>query len=272
MTWLINKNIFTEVETKFYIAELVLAVESVHKMNLVHRDIKPDNILLDGQGHLKLTDFGLCKSYDNYANTPEAIASDCITEEKSLEQITKNLESKKDWRLKYRNRQLLYSTVGSPGYIAPEVLLKKGYGFECDWWSVGVIMYEMMYGITPFFDENPVTILQKTIHWARCLRFPKDVPVSAEAVALMKNLLCDMSNRMGSEENGGISAIKNHPFFSGIQWETIRNERAPFRPELDSDSDAKYFDDFSNCTEQSPTTPFGDLATFGNFSFKRHRN
>lgn len=270
MTWLINKNIFTEDETRFYIAELVLAIESIHNMNLVHRDIKPDNILVGKDGHIKLTDFGLCKSYDNNNLFGVPDPDSALIEEKSIEHLTKTIKnSKKEWRIQYRNRQLLYSTVGSPGYISPEVLLKKGYGFECDWWSVGVIMYEMLYGITPFYDENPVTILQKTVHWKHFLEFPPDINVSNAAVDLMKHLLCDAHERLGSSINGGIDRVKNHPFFKGIDWEHLREQKAPFQPELNSDADTRYFDDFSNCPEQSPTTPFADLSTFGNFSYRR---
>lgn len=301
MTWLINKNIFTLDETRFYVAELVLAVESIHNMNLVHRDIKPDNILLDGNGHLKLTDFGLCKSYNHYHNhratlqynVPEETSVAEEQEENSIEQRTQNLlqhhskhiyqhgnnsqtttanGSLKDWQQYRKNRQLLYSTVGSPGYIAPEVLLRQGYGFECDWWSVGVIMYEMLYGMTPFFDENPVMILRKTIQWSKFLRFPKSGNVSPDAVDLMKRLLCGRAERLGSEQNGGMAAIKSHPFFASVQWETIRQQEAPFEPELESETDSKYFDDFSHCPDPSPITPFGgDASTFENFSFLRYR-
>jgi serine/threonine kinase 38 len=270
MTWLINKNIFTEKETQHYIAELVLAVESVHRMNLVHRDIKPDNILLGKDGHIKLIDFGLCKEYEHNLCTLEA-AEFVLSEEKPFEYAGDMAKKgKTERRLQYRNRQLLYSTVGSPGYIAPEVLLKKGYGFECDWWSVGVIMYEMLYGITPFYDENPVAMLQKTIHWKNFLKFPKDgVHVSDAAVDLMQKWLCDASERLGSPNLGGIERIRAHPFFNGINWEHIREQKAPFQPELDSDTDTRYFDDFSHCHLESPSTPFADWISFNTFSFGR---
>jgi serine/threonine kinase 38 len=267
MTWLINKNIFTEDETKFYIAELVLALESVHSMGYVHRDVKPDNILLDNNGHIKLTDFGLCKQYEGemYDREEISIINDGVAEKalndqhKNRSLVRQSDEQKRLFRNNYR-RRLLYSTVGSPGYIAPEVLLKQGYGFECDWWSVGVIMYEMIYGITPFYDENAVTILQKTIHWKRFLEFPDDIEASEASIDLIRNLLCDAPDRIGTRV-GGIDEIKNHPFFAGIDWQSLRAQNAPFRPVLNSDIDTKYFDDFGPYTSDV-SSPLSSEVSF----------
>ncbi len=270
MTWLINKEIFTEYQTRFYVAELVLAVDSIHRMNYVHRDLKPDNILLDQAGHLKLTDFGLCKPFDDGVQfyTPEdeegggsgssnggGKNGEVVDKVSSLSRC----EKIKSWN-KNRTRQLLYSTVGSPGYIAPEVLLKKGYRFECDWWSVGVIMYEMIYGYPPFYADDPIKTCQKIVRWKHFLEFPEDVDVSADAVDLLKNLLCDAPNRIGTRDGSSVDEIKRHPFFKGIDWQLIRTQQAPFVPELKNDLDTAYFDDFGELSQSAATTT-GNGAT-----------
>ncbi|KAL0489437.1 serine/threonine-protein kinase [Acrasis kona] len=244
MTWLINKEIFTEEQTKFYIAELVLSVESIHKMNYVHRDLKPDNILLDKNGHIKLTDFGLCKPFEEEEVEPE---QELVSNE-GLDKDRVNTLSRKEKMLSWgqnRTRQLLYSTVGSPGYIAPEVLLKKGYRFECDWWSVGVIMYEMIYGYPPFYADDPIKTCQKIVRWKHFLEFPEDVEVSEAAVDLLKNLLCDASERIGSPGTDFVD-IKKHKFFEGIDFNNVRNNTAPFVPNLSGDLDTTYFDEFES--------------------------
>lgn len=247
MTWLINKEIFTEQQTRFYIAELVLAVESIHKMNYVHRDLKPDNILLDNQGHIKLTDFGLCKPFEHSDSEWDGTMFENEVIQGPIDSIGKysTLQKQESWIKSRQNRELLYSTVGSPGYIAPEVLLKKGYRYECDWWSVGVIMFECIYGFPPFYAEDPIKTCQKIVRWKHFLEFPEDVNVSPDAVDLLQQLLTDASKRIGTR-SGGIQEIKDHPFFNGVDWDNIRNVDAPFKPQVSTTLDTKYFDEFDD--------------------------
>ena len=139
MTLQMKKDILTEEEAKFYMAEMVLAVESVHKMNYIHRDLKPDNIQIDLEGHIKLSDFGLCAKYDIKPRIEYLLEMRKINQHLSPEERKKH------------KRKLLYSTVGTPDYIAPEVFERKGYNETVDWWSLGVILFEML---VSFFYKN----------------------------------------------------------------------------------------------------------------------
>eukprot|EP00755_Sulcionema_specki_P006248 Sspe_Gene.34935::Locus_16962_Transcript_3_3_Confidence_0.500_Length_1713::g.34935::m.34935 len=235
MTWLIKYDVFEENVAQFYIAELILAVHSIHKMRYAHRDIKPDNILLDRNGHIKLSDFGLCKHCDvaeritiadmvQYQE-PGAFASNSSTHEKRA-----------TWK-DLRCRKMFFSTVGSPGYIAPEVLLKQGYGMECDWWSVGIILYEMLCGYPPFYADDAMQTCHKIIKWREYLEFPEDGDaLSDSAMHLIRGLLCDPEARMSFD------SIISHPFFAGIDWTSLRQRPPPFVPQLSSDWDTRYFD------------------------------
>lgn len=201
MTLLMKKDTLSEECTQFYIAETALAIDSIHKLGFIHRDIKPDNLLLDAKGHLKLSDFGLCtglkKSHrtDFYRDLSQAKPSDFSKYILNLSgtETTLNysiftvitsgpMDSKRraeSW--KKNRRALAYSTVGTPDYIAPEVFLQTGYGPACDWWSLGVIMYEMLIGYPPFCSENPQDTYRKVMNWREELIFPAEIPISEEA-------------------------------------------------------------------------------------------
>ncbi|KAL8092989.1 hypothetical protein AgCh_035027 [Apium graveolens] len=167
MTLLMRKDTLTEEEAKFYVGETVLAIESIHKHNYIHRDIKPDNLLLDKCGHLRLSDFGLCKSLDcsiiEEKDLSPGESNDNSKNEKSPPPKRTQKEQLQHWQK--NRRTLAYSTVGTPDYIAPEVLLKKGYSLECDWWSLGAIMFEMLVGYPPFYSDDPMTTCRKVHPW-----------------------------------------------------------------------------------------------------------
>ncbi|CAG0914712.1 unnamed protein product [Notodromas monacha] len=223
---------------KFYCAEIVLAVDAIHSMGFVHRDIKPDNMLVDKHGHLKLADFGTCMRMEDGL-------------------VRSN------------------TAVGTPDYISPEVLLsqdgKGEYGKECDWWSVGVVLYEMLAGDTPFYAESLVGTYGKIMNHKNCLTFPPEVHISAEAKDLISQFLTDRSQRLGRH---GVEQIQGHKFFANDQWtfETIRNCVPPVVPELSSDDDARNFDELEkdeNPEEffQVPKTFAGNQLPFVGFTF-----
>ncbi|CDO72532.1 hypothetical protein BN946_scf184983.g15 [Trametes cinnabarina] len=174
------------------------------------------------------------------------------------------------WREKHR-RKLAYSVCGTNSYMSPEVIRGHGYTFSCDWWSLGVIMFECLYGFPPFVSNSRHVTRQKILNWKQSLRFPSRPRVSHEAVNLMEQLLCEPEDRLGSQASTSVSRpnsmiiqarrsgfitpqgttgsvdgahlIKAHAWFRGIDWENIHRYPAPYRPELRSPEDTRHFDD-----------------------------
>jgi len=260
MGLLMKKDTFTETETIFYIAEISKAIASVHALGYIHRDLKPDNILLDWNGHIKLIDLGLCKKVEFEHEVTEPrwqkpgvsgrdISARSIKEEEALNdhiaEAQRQLESgtlvatpdeslyrtmrREGKKSIHRERILAYSTVGTPDYIAPEVLSQKGYGMDCDWWSLGIIMYECLVGFTPFYAEEPVITCKKILRWEQFLDIPEEVAasLSSECLDFMLSLLTDSKERLGK---GGVDEIMQHEWFTGMDWENLHNFRAPHIP------------------------------------------
>ncbi|KAK6130028.1 hypothetical protein DH2020_036250 [Rehmannia glutinosa] len=214
------------------------------------RDIKPDNLLLDRNGHMKLSDFGLCKPLDcsniqekdfsgnNYSGALQKDGRPAAPKRTQQEQL-------QHWQ---RNRRMLaYSTVGTPDYIAPEVLLKKGYGMECDWWSLGAIMYEMLVGYPPFYSDEPMSTCRKIVNWRTYLKFPEEAKLSLEAKDLICKLLCNVEQRLGTR---GAQEIKAHPWFKGIEWNKLYQMTAAFIPEVNDELDTQNFEKFDESDNQ----------------------
>ncbi|CAD8160351.1 unnamed protein product [Paramecium octaurelia] len=174
---------FTQFQAQFCVAEIVLGLQYIHEtLRVIYRDLKPDNVLVTSDGHLKLTDFGLSKQYDS-----------------------------QDMKF--------FTFVGTPEYIAPEILLKSGHNSSVDWWSLGILLYEMLVGYTPFRDRsNNLRVIENKIIQNE-LVFPDFI--STEAKDIISQLLNkDPHQRLGSRS---IDQIKNHLFFSQINWDDIYN-------------------------------------------------
>ena len=199
---------FTEDDVKFYLAELALALSHLHSIGIIYRDLKPENILLDSEGHIAVTDFGLSKEG---------------FEEKA------------------------FSFCGTVEYMAPEVVNRRGHDFTADWWSYGVLMYEMLTGRLPFQGEDR----KETMNQILKAKLGMPQYLSPEAQALLRALFKrNPANRLGGGSNG-INDIKNHPFFASIDWDKLMRKKItpPFQPTVVAD-DAFHFD-----TEYTSRTP-----------------
>jgi len=247
MTWLIKLDTFPEKTAQHYIAETILAINSIHELGYLHRDVKPDNLLLDANGHIKLTDFGLSAGVNNSRlSNLYALLKDADKELKAKEKTSKSVID--SWKKK--RKVMAYSTVGTPDYIAPEVFLQNGYGKEADWWSVGVILFEMLCGYPPFCADTPMETYRKIMNWKETLEFPEDIDLSPEATDLIKRLLTDADHRLGSGEKG-VPQLMAHPFFKGVDWANLRKVPAPIKPIVNTPDDTRNFDEFEDSDEES---------------------
>ncbi|CAI0380492.1 unnamed protein product [Linum tenue] len=226
-----NMGCLDEDVARVYIAEVVLALEYLHSLRVVHRDLKPDNLLIAHDGHIKLTDFGLSKvglinSTDDLSGPAASGTSMLVDDEPELPTLDQQEKRKKR------------SAVGTPDYLAPEILLGTGHGCTADWWSVGVILFELIVGIPPFNAEHPQIIFDNILN--RKIPWP-DVPneMSPEAEDIIDRLLTeDPHMRLGAT---GASEVKQHPFFKDINWDTLARQKAAFVPSSDSALDTSYF-------------------------------
>ncbi|XP_043674733.1 microtubule-associated serine/threonine-protein kinase 3 isoform X2 [Vespula pensylvanica] len=230
---------------RFYFAETVLAVEYLHSYGIVHRDLKPDNLLITALGHIKLTDFGLSKM--------------------GLMSLATNLYEgyiDRDTR-QFSDKQVF----GTPEYIAPEVILRQGYGKPVDWWSMGIILYEFLIGCVPFFGETPEELFAHTVN--DDIEWPDedDWLVHPEAKDIITVLLQQSPrDRLGT---GGSHEVKEHPYFYGVNWNSLLRQKAEFVPQLVDDEDTSYFDtrmDRYNHDIGDDTDDTDDSPLFGSFS------
>jgi len=246
MGLLIKKDILSEKDTRFYMSELAAAINYVHELGYVHRDLKPDNVLIANDGHIRLSDFGLAKSFQNnndkqlenwqqFVATLKASDIEKMKEEQKDEPVQSHRG--KGGKREKVPRKKLYSTVGTPDYIAIEVLYQKGYDKKVDWWSMGVIMFECLVGYAPFHANDPLATCRKIVRYERYFKIPADIKLTKQAVDLMKALVCPAHRRIGWDK------IKAHSWFKKINWGDLKSHKQPFLPKLKNEVDATYFDD-----------------------------
>lgn len=236
---------FAQDRARFYAAEIVLAISYVHSLDIVYRDLKPENVLLDHLGHIRLTDFGLSK--EGISSSSSGANSFC----------------------------------GTPEYLAPEILNRQGHGRAVDWWSLGALLYEMLTGLPPFYCQDR----EKLFHKIRHSELPYPSTVKPEAKELLMGLLTKDPNRRLGSGPGDAEDIKVKSFFASIDWEKLFNHQIepPWVPEIQSKSDTSQFDkEFTNMPVFSPqsmqrgghpflhgSTPM-DNTHFEGFTFTDH--
>ncbi|KAG0002257.1 hypothetical protein BGZ65_002791 [Modicella reniformis] len=193
---------FTNDITRFYAAEIVLAIEYLHARDVIYRDLKPENLLLDNAGHVKITDFGFAKRVED-----------------------------RTWTL-----------CGTPEYLAPEIIQSKGHGKPVDWWALGILIFEMLAGYPPFFDDNPFGIYEKIL--AGRIYFPAHIEPAAKDL-IKKLLTADRTKRLGNLK-GGSDDIKNHKWFRGVDWQGLMNKTviAPIIPPYVHPGDTRNFEKY----------------------------
>jgi len=310
MSLLIKEDTFSESVTRFFMAEAAHAISSVHALGYIHRDIKPDNMLLDSRGHLKLTDLGLCKKVGEVSpiddpdvvlktlkeqgmltNTEKMTDTDRVAKgsgisgkhrtpddamamsiddgiEVGIQGVQKNGAGRPaNMPNGKARREMAYSTVGTPDYIAPEVLAAQngasGYSYTTavDWWSLGVIMFECLVGYTPFYAEDPVTTCRKILRWRQCLELPSETEakLSSECIDFLTCLLAGPDCRIGSSKNGtefenGFKQVVQHPWFKGFDWDGLPDRDGPLLP-----SGSREFTDLleylKTCPKNDPRFP-----------------
>lgn len=201
---------FENEQSCFYAAQIVCIFEYCHSKNIVYRDLKPENVLINADGYVKLTDFGFAKVIEHRT----------------------------------------YTLCGTPEYIAPEVLLNKGHGKPVDWWTLGILIYEMIVGYPPFVDEDPMGIYQKILSGK--IVFPKLFDKNAKGL-VKKLLTADLGKRYGNLKNG-VDDIKQHKWFSSTSWQDLLDKKITpsFKPTVKGEADTSNFDDYPDSDEMPP--------------------
>ncbi|KAG7270809.1 hypothetical protein CRUP_037143 [Coryphaenoides rupestris] len=256
-----------------YAMKILRKADMLEKEQVAHIRAERDILVeADGAwvGHVKLSDFGLCTGLKK-AHRTEFYRN--LTHNPPSDFSFQNMNSKRKAETWKKNRrQLAYSTVGTPDYIAPEVFLQTGYNKLCDWWSLGVIMYEMLIGYPPFCSETPQETYRKVMNWKETLVFPPEVPISERAKDLILRYCTDAENRVGAVS---VEEIKGHAFFESVDWEHIRERPAAISIEIKSIDDTSNFDEFPESDILQPATNVTEPDfkskdwVFLNYTYKR---
>ncbi|ODV88679.1 hypothetical protein CANCADRAFT_57814 [Tortispora caseinolytica NRRL Y-17796] len=289
-TLLNNTGILHPQHARFYISEMFMAVEALHSLGYIHRDLKPENFLIDAGGHIKLTDFGLSAG---------KLSSERVESMRCKLDAVKDIDQYTSYRSNQATRQSIYrslrknegmrlanSIVGSPDYMALEVLEGKKYDFTIDYWSLGCMLFEGVAGYPPFSGASVNETYANLRRWRHVLRPPVSQSgqccMSARTWELITHLIAYPHERPRS-----FKEIQKFSYFSEVDWSKLRETNPPFVPQLDSDTDAGYFDDFSNEADMAKykevqqkqqqvekladkAEPIGRTAFVG-FTFRRHK-
>ncbi|KAL6881892.1 protein kinase [Trichoderma longibrachiatum] len=250
-TLLNNTGVLSNRHARFYIAEMFCAVDALHQLGYIHRDLKPENFLVDSTGHVKLTDFGLAAG----VLAPSKIESMRLKLEQASETPVpfgkpigqRTVAERRESYRTMRENDVNYakSIVGSPDYMAPEVLRGEEYDYTVDYWSLGCMLFEALTGFPPFAGATPDETWRNLKHWKDVLKRP----VWEDPTYFLSNRTWSFITTCINSRAKRFSVIKDiyaHQYFSEVDWNTLRQTRAPFVPELDSETDAGYFDDFGN--------------------------
>ena len=195
-------------KSQFYIGQVIIALEYFHNHNIIYRNLKPENILINKNGYIKITDFELVKKIEDRT----------------------------------------YTLCGTPGYMAPEIILNTGYSMGVDWWAVGILLYEMICGVDPFDDDSPMKIYENILEGK--IKFSSDFDDKSKS--LIKHLLeRDVSKRYGNLKYG-VEDIKNHEFFNNLNWDKLLNQEIPaeFIPIIKDNNILKYYDFYPDNDEK----------------------
>ncbi|KAF2462969.1 kinase-like protein [Lindgomyces ingoldianus] len=250
-TLLNNTGVLHNRHARFYIAEMFTCVDSLHQLGYIHRDLKPENFLIDSTGHVKLTDFGLAAGMlapakiESMRIKLESVGDIRAPFGRPMEERT--AAERRDGYRSLRERDVNYakSIVGSPDYMAPEVLKGEEYDFTVDYWSLGCMLFEALAGYPPFAGATVDETWQNLKQWKKVLR----KPVYEDPSYFLSKRTWDLITRLVAAKTSrfrGISEIHSHQYFAEVDWNKLRENKAPFVPELDSETDAGYFDDFGN--------------------------
>ncbi|POR39244.1 Serine/threonine-protein kinase sid2 [Tolypocladium paradoxum] len=250
-TLLNNTGVLSNRHARFYIAEMFCSVDALHQLGYIHRDLKPENFLVDSTGHVKLTDFGLAAGVlapwriESMRIKLEQASETSVPFGKPIDQRTV-AERRESYRnMRQNDVNYAKSIVGSPDYMAPEVLRGEEYDFTVDYWSLGCMLFEALTGFPPFAGATPDETWRNLKHWKEVLKRPvwedPNYFLSNRTWSFITTCINSRTRRFSD-----IQDIYNHPYFAEVDWQTLRQTRAPFVPELDSETDAGYFDDFGN--------------------------
>ncbi|AJR94512.1 BAD_collapsed_G0021240.mRNA.1.CDS.1 [Saccharomyces cerevisiae] len=247
-TLLINTRCLKSGHARFYISEMFCAVNALHDLGYTHRDLKPENFLIDAKGHIKLTDFGLAAgTISNERIESMKIRLEKIKDLEFPAFTEKSIEDRRKMYNQLREKEINYanSMVGSPDYMALEVLEGKKYDFTVDYWSLGCMLFESLVGYTPFSGSSTNETYDNLRRWKQTLRRPRQsdgrAAFSDRTWDLITRLIADPINRLRSFEH-----VKRMSYFADINFSTLRSMIPPFTPQLDSETDAGYFDDFTS--------------------------